>query len=438
MRLLLIRILLLSLGFGVFKPAAAGQQVNIYRAQALVKSQSEVERAAAARATFGELLVRVSGQRSALDNPVVSAAIPNAQNYLFGFSYRSTSEKLVEGARSFTALALQLDYEPQAIAQLLRDAQLPLWPAQRPTLLVWLVFKDQRGLHVVPELMDLQAMESFAAYRGVPLLFPAQDIEDSVAIHAEDLWRLDQEKIKAASARYNADAILVGRYTPSSMGPIPSASAIVESHLVANSVNVAADLSLPVEGPWLGDWLLLQGDTHITFADETPEVKGLFSSALDQAADHFANQYALVPTGQGAQQLVLRIGNITNFAAFKQVQAYLEELALVQRMEVLTVNPEAIVVRLTTDADIRLVTNTLALGRRLALVQTESASGPLPDPVLTAPTAPPGAMDGIDAEAIADLERAMANEQFALDEGAGATQVSTGTLQDPLLYLWQQ
>jgi hypothetical protein len=481
----LTRILLASLCAVVVTPALAGQQVDIYRAQALVKSQGEAERNAAARATFGELMVRVSGQRNALDNPVVRAALPKAQNYLFGFSYKSSTERLVEGNRSFTALALQLNYEPQAIGQLLRDAQLPLWPAQRPTLLVWLVFKDQRGLHLVPEVIDFQAINQSAAYRGLPLVFPKQDMQDNFAISADDLWALDQDKIKAASARYKADAILVGRYTPSSLGPIPPAVVVdplaatesaEENILPATQVSSEplsavdnTDLSLepaavaPVQGPWLGDWLLIHGDVQATFADETPEVKGLFSGAIDYAADYFANQYAIMPTNKGPQHIVLRIGNITSFAAFKQVQSYLEGLALVQRMEVLTVNADGMLVRLTTEADTRLLTNTLALGRRLQLLQSQSLGTGVPiagSNPLQANDASVQDAAAIDAEAMADFERALANEQLAngdvpamgnSDEaaapqtianegmaGSSAAVITAGTLQDPLIYVWQK
>lgn len=465
----LIRILLWSLCFICVSPAYAGQQVDIYRAQALVKSQAEAERNAAARATFGELMVRVSGQRNALDNPVVRAAMPKAQNYLFGFSYKSSSEKLIEGSRSFTALALQLDYEPQAIGQLLRDAQLPLWPAQRPTLLVWLVFKDSRGLHLVPEVVDFQAINSAAAYRGLPLMFPKHDVEDSISIVADDLWAVNQEKILAASVRYNADAILVGRYMPSSMGSIPPAMVIdplatadsAETALPSSAVAVSPATSSassdegalgvapaePAQGPWQGEWLLLHGENQTRFTDETPEVKGLVNNVIDQVADYFANQYAIMPTNQGAQQIVLRVGNITSFAAFKEVQAYLEGLALVQRMEVVTVNAEGVVVRLTTEADTRLLTNTLALGRRLALAQPAvmGASQSEPSQGETLP-------EGIDAEAMADFERALASEQMpnnpapadapvtaAISDLQPSTAViNSGTLQDPLIYVWQK
>lgn len=467
MRFSLIRVLLSSLLLALTIPAFAGQSVDIYRAQALVKSQAEAERNAAARATFGEVIVRVSGQRNALENPVIRSAMARAQHYLFGFSYKSSSEKLVESGRSFTALALQLNFEPQAIEQLLREAQLPLWPAQRPKVLVWLVFKDQAGLHLVPEVGDSQAMNAHAAYRGLPLTFPKYDVEDNVSISADDLWALNQEKIKAASLRYKADAILIGRYTPSSLGPIPTAviidpaaaidsttfvSSSMAASVAASSSSASAELLgdavpvAPVQGPWLGDWLLIHNGDSPAFADETPEVKGLFSSAIDAAADHFAAQYAIMPSTQGPQNIVLRINNITSFGAFKQAQAYLEDLALVQRMEVLTVNADGLLVRLTTNADSKLLMNTLALGRYLAPLETQTLGvasdlSSLSSSASSAASAPLAA--DIDAEAMADLERAMANEQLAgaasaADGQPAAPVIAAGTVQDPLIYVWQK
>ncbi|WP_323814398.1 DUF2066 domain-containing protein [Cellvibrio sp. NN19] len=456
--------LFVSLGFIISSDANAGQKVDIYRADALVTSQAESERNAAARATLGELVVRVSGQRSALDHPAIKAARPKAQNYLFGFSYKSTSEKITVEGKTVPAVGVQLDYAPQAIEKLLRESQLPLWPAIRPKVLVWLVVKDVNGLRMAPEVIDLQAMQSQAQYRGLPLSFPKTDAGSLLT--AEDLWALNLEKIKEASLSYKVDAVLVGRYTPSSMGPLPAAQvmdmgadgvstepapAIAEPAVVADTAQ-STDGELaeaaPVEqGPWLADWQLLHADDQQVFTDETPDVKGLFVSAIDQAADYFANQYAIMPTNQGPQAIVLRVTNITNFAAFKQVQAYIDDLAIVQRMEVIRVNADGVLVRVTTEGDVRLLMNTLALGRRLAPVQSDLMAAP----VIASEMPMTGDTSGIDAEAMAELDRALANEQIpgvtssdsALEApvedsiSASVAPIAGGTVDNPLMYVWQ-
>ncbi|WP_331351533.1 DUF2066 domain-containing protein [Cellvibrio sp. UBA7671] len=466
MRFLHLRLLVSSLIVALASAASAGQKVDIYRADTLVKTQSENERNAAARATFGEVVVRVSGQRSALDHPAIKAAQPGAQNYLFGFTYKSSSEKITADGKTFPAVGLQLNYEPQAIEKLLRDSQLPLWPATRPKVLVWLVAKDPTGLRLVPDIADLQAMQLQAQYRGLPLSFPKMDLEDSLSLTADDLWALDIEKIKTASLRYRADAILIGRYTPYSLGPIPPAvvvdplaaetpsEAIAVSSLASSSAasSVVVDgmtdvASAPViQGPWLGDWQLLHASNDQSFVDETPEVKGLFVSAIDHAADYFANQYAIMPTNQGPQTIVLRIGNITSFGEFKQAQAYLDELAMVQRMEVVKVNAEGILVRLTTEGDVKLLMSTLALGRRLAPLQSDTLVD-TPTGAVVADQTPGGVNDpavindpSLDAEVMAELDQALANEQIPGVTPASQVQapVYGGTAENPLIYVWQK
>lgn len=457
MRFLHLRLLVSSLIVVLASAASAGQKVDIYRADTLVKSQSENDRNAAARATLGEVIVRVSGQRSALDHPVVQASLPKAQNYLFGFSYKSSAEKITVDGKTFPAVGLQLNYEPRAIEQLLRDAQLPLWPAIRPTVLVWLVVQEPAGLRLVAEVADRQTLQLQAQYRGLPLRFPKLDLEDSLSLTASDLWALNIEKIKIASLRYKADAILIGRYTPYSFGPIPVAPAPTalapDSPAVVASATPSVSSLAPegpadaasapvIQGPWLGDWHLIHANGDQTFADETPEVKGLFAHAIDRAADYFAGQYAIVPTVQGPQSIMLSVGNINSFGQFKEAQAYLSELAMVQRMELVKINANGILVRLTTDGDAKLLTSTLALGRRLLPLRSDTLVD-LPVSAVVAGQDPATASDQeLDAELMADLDRALANEQIPgiSPEQPASLQAAEygGTVDNPLMYLWQK
>lgn len=420
MRLLSLRLLLL-----VMLPFAggvnAGQTVDIYKAEVLVKNQSEAERNAAARASFGELIVRVSGQRAALSHPAIQQALPNAQNYLFGFTYKSATDKITEEGKSLSATGLQLNFEPRAIEKLLRDAQLPLWPATRPNVLVWLVAKGPAGLRVVPQPSDIQAMQAQASYRGLPLVFP----QEGSPLPANDLWSVNIEKIKAVSLAYKADAILVGRYTPSSIGAIPAPSSPVSGEPLDT-----ANTPLNGLGPWVGDWQLLHAGSIQSFSDETPETSGLFASAIDRAADYFANQYAITPTSQGPQSIVLRVRNIASFGAFKEVQRYLDGLAMVRRMEVVTVTPEGLLVRLNVEGDTRLLMSTLALGRRL-----------VPEAATVVPVNGSSAQTSdIDAEAMAELDQALASESGVNPQApvSAAAPAHAGTLEDPLIFVWQK
>lgn len=92
---------------------SAWAQVNIdpYRVEATVASQSEADRIAATKANLGEVITRVAGDSAALQHPLVRQAINDAPSYLAKFNY--PSEK-----------TLVLNYSPQAVQTLLQQAQL--------------------------------------------------------------------------------------------------------------------------------------------------------------------------------------------------------------------------------------------------------------------------------------------------------------------------
>ena len=128
---------------------------------------------------------------------------------------------------------------------------------------------------------------------------------------------------------------------------------------------------------------------------------------------------------------MLHIGNIKSFGEFKQAQAYLNELAMVQRMEVAQVNANGILVRLTTEGDVKLLVTTLALGRRLTPAQDSSAA-------MSNSTAAAIAKDaGVDADAMAELDQALANENTSSSAPA-VTAANAGSVGSPLMYVWQK
>ena len=99
--------------------AIAEPLMDAYRAEVQVVNQSEAERISAAKATMGDVIVRIAGDAAALQHPLVTDAINNAPNYLLRFNYVSRND-----ATNTAAVTLVLNYSPQAIEKLLREANL--------------------------------------------------------------------------------------------------------------------------------------------------------------------------------------------------------------------------------------------------------------------------------------------------------------------------
>jgi hypothetical protein len=330
---LIIRYLLFICALALAGTASADKVVDLYSAEALVKSQSEAQRGAAAKQALADTLVRVSGSSAIADNPVVRQALVRAQDYVYEYSYVSTDETLetLDGSE-VAASRLQLKFSPPLVEQLLRDANLAFWPANRPTVLVWLVANTPSGRDVVSDLPAMTVLRDRAQERGLPLMIPLFDLEDHLAMPADALWQIQERQIREASERYRADAIVVVR---------------------------ASELS---GERWRADWQLMHDDGAPSFDSEGDSLKALLPAVIDTVADHFAARYAISPTEAGDANVVLQVNNVASFADYKKVENYLSQLALVRRTQLANLNTDGLTLKLATEGDIARLQNTLSLG----------------------------------------------------------------------------
>lgn len=378
--------------------ASAEQAVQVYRAEALVASQSVAERNAAMRVSLGEVIVRVSGDSAALEHPNVRQALNKAQTYLYEFSYASTDEYLDVEGKQVRATRLLLKFSPPAIEKLLRDSRLSLWPANRPKLLVWLVMRDEAGvMHRVPDDEVREALYQQAALRGLPLLMPMHDLEDNLALSADNLWTKDESAIKEASERYNPDAILVGRYSRTG------------------------------DGSWRASWSLVHSSGNQSFDTQSAEMSGLFTQAIDTSANYFAQLYAITPSEQGPGNIVIRINDVRNFSTYKKVERYLQGLGVITRVDLMAAENDRLLLRLHTEGGMALLLSTLELGKKLYPVMSESL------PVLNVSAHRPGANNDQTAPAPVQEMPAISTDGSAVNN---VTQ-TRGTAANPLIYRWQ-
>lgn len=87
-----------------------------------------------------------------------------------------------------------------------------------------------------------------------------------------------------------------------------------------------------------------------------------------QAIESLLRQ-AQLPLGdtapKDAKTLVIKVDKVEDFTAFKQVRAYLETVTMIRRSELLSVNTDFLVFRLTLEGDAELLKNTLAIDNKL-------------------------------------------------------------------------
>ena len=350
-------LLALPVGSWAASPAAA-----LYEASIPVLDQSDSERRKTLRTGLESVIVRVSGQTDFRDNPVIKEALGNADAYLLQFTYSALSEsektalrietetKNRLAARSAGAnksspalpptIRINLTFSPEAIKALLRKAQLPIWPANRPSVLVWVVSDAGAGKQ---QLLASDPAQDFllkeAKRRGLPLMLPMNDLKDQLALGVERLWNLDQAAIAEAAQRYGEGSVLVGKA-----------------------------MQLP-GGEWQGSWLYLLKGQSWSLESNSEDFETFLSQGINEAIRVQVQRYGAVSaSGAGTVPLVVTgVGNLKDYANTLQ---FLKNLDPVKSVRVTAVKGNILYAAVELDGDSQILRELIALGSLLVPDET--------------------------------------------------------------------
>ena len=269
---------------------------DIDAARIPVPDRSETTRNSARRDGMEQVLVKLSGSRATLDSPQVQSALRDSRRYLLRYSYEDAGDDSV---------VLRLEYDGRALRRLLRDAGEPLWTANRPTVLAWLVVGDGERRRFASDEADpaaRAALEDAFATRGVPLQQPLYDLEDLGQLSPGAAWRQSSAALTSAAARYPETELLAGR---------------------------AAELA---DGRMLGEWRFLDRGSWLRRQVEAEDLQAFSRAGADLAAAALAARYAVAGGGSDELAIVLRVEGVTSYAQFSALREVLEGMEAVERL----------------------------------------------------------------------------------------------------------
>ena len=293
-------------------PGLAAADVSLYQASVPLKGGTEADRAAG----FGEALrvaaVRASGRRDAGANPTIASAAADPSRYVQQYSV--TPDHL-----------LKVGFDGRAVEQLLQQAGLPLWPAERPVTLVQLfvpsVAGGARAVLASERPPERDQLERAAQVRGLPIAWPQQPVDLAAA------------RARLAAPGAAAQGVLVG---------------------VASGAGI--------------DWSFAQLDTRT-------QGRGPAATGADLAADALAARYAPGST-RGVGNVSVRIGAVNDLAAYAALLEYLQSLSLVRGVAVEQVTGDTVQLGLALRGDLELLRRVAALDTHLqAGAKGDAASG---------------------------------------------------------------
>ena len=324
----------------IVSPAAALQVEDLYTARVLVADESPAQLRSGAGAGLLQVLVRVSGHSEVEMNEAVRSGLRQPDRYYYQYSYAQSEHTLQVGEEQVQARVLQLEFEPSAIAGLLREAGLPVWGSNRPGVMVWIAIDDgtSRDLLLETDTGDTAvSLAGHAARRGLPLLYPLGDLSDSAALSVAEVWGSFLDRVERASARYGADSILTGR-------------------VLVMGDQYAGRFSYRVDDTW-------RDVEAVTFGSET-----LLRRVVDQMTDEMANVYAI---DSGRTSVFLRVEAIDSLIDYAELNRYLVGLTPVVDLFVAGIEGEVVRLRLDTEGAPEALIELIELDERLHLLATD-------------------------------------------------------------------
>ena len=325
-------------------PAYAIRVPGLYEAQVPVPDQQPDNRDQAEQSAMRAVLIKITGDRFAPERTSLQPVVQQAANYILQYRYvqaPAAAPAAGEQAPAAPALFLHVRFDETTLNKTLRDLGIPVWGKERPTTLLWLALQDQAGRRLVgmEEKPDyIRALDQRAALRGVVLIYPLLDLQDTAALKVSDIWGGFNTPVLQASARYQADTVLVGK------------------------------MDSPAPGIWEGQWTAyLQGETHTWNVDgELPEI--VLDEGVDGLADLLAAHFVQSAGNLESGSISLRVRGIDNAAQYARVLKYLRSLSPVTDVAVNRVQPGEVQFTVTAHGGAVAVQQTIRLGRVMAAV----------------------------------------------------------------------
>ena len=330
--------MLLIMPFGVAYPVILD---DLYVAEVLVVDESPRQLKNGARAGLLQVLVRVSGTLNVEESSLVRSSLRNPAAYYYQYSYETTDQTLLLDESEVNAKILRLHFEPSAIARLLRDASLPIWGNNRPSVLLWVAVNEGQSRRILGEADSSEVVAMLvdqARLRGLPVTFPILDIEDASQVSAAEVWGAFLERIDGASSRYSPDSVLTARI-----------------------------YSEPGER-WLGRWSYRTADAWESLESAGSSSDELIRSMVNQLADELAGRFAL---GSSRARIRLKVENVENVTQYAAVTRYLEELTPVVSSSIVALEGDIAEFELETEGQYLQLIEIIKLDEKLLLLSKD-------------------------------------------------------------------
>ncbi|WOT03724.1 DUF2066 domain-containing protein [Shewanella youngdeokensis] len=297
-------LMMLTLFVSVFNQANATEIGHLDESLVLIESRAIQLRDQAIKKGLEDVILKNSGTQRALSHPDVVKQLANAKGIMTQYGYQELDGELL----------LQVSFDHQRVISLLRQAGLPVWGAQRPLTLVWLVEDGATERQILADESQSPTREAFntqADNRGVPLLFPLMDLDDAMQVGVNDIRGQFTDTVANASSRYQSNYFIVATVATVDIG--------FEYQMSLYPVERAKGSS-----------------QHTAITNRSGRVATIEEAVIaitTATSEYYVGQYAIADSGE---KLTTKIAftDITQMKQIVEIEQYLNQLSAVKSVSI--------------------------------------------------------------------------------------------------------
>lgn len=198
-------------------PALAVEVDGLYEAQAIVTGQGDTERRRGFANGLANVIAKLSGDATTVRTEGVQRLMSRAAEFVDRFEYEDRMKGIPihdeQGTRE-RPYYLHMWFNPVAVDKGLQELGIARWGSNRPRVMIWFGIRDSVRTYVLDTETEYgygqrEVLKSVAKRRGVPIALPAPDGHGQTVSY-EDIATANVKRLRSASRRYDAQALLYG------------------------------------------------------------------------------------------------------------------------------------------------------------------------------------------------------------------------------------
>ena len=278
----------------------------LYDVEVPVATQSSSDTRAAAARALATVLTRVTGLKVIPRNPMVTAALRNPGRFYARYRFVRKAGGAKDAVDQQTVL--EVGFDPRTVQDLVRSAALPIWSANRPRVLAWIVLEEDVPILAASDDTApwVRTIKARSRDRGLLVQLPLMDLADRERISGSTVSGGFSEQILGASERYGAQYVLTAR------------------------------IWMDGGGLWRGVGGLMFEGRQTNFAHEAETRDEVCEKLLDAVADELVQRFVVF--GLHTEGISIWVSGVRSVSEYGSLLRYLQSLEFIDRVDVAEVS----------------------------------------------------------------------------------------------------